>query len=350
MRQNSDYPAHGATHKVVITDFIDDDMKPERDALLGCAEVEAIDAKGEEDLDGRIEDADAIMVYHNVELSKRTIEKLRHCRLIVRCGVGYDNVDWRFAATRGIPVANVPDYGTEEVADSAIGMALSLARGIHRLNSTLREGSGPWSYSQVRPLQRLRGRTFGIVGLGRIGTAAALRAKVLGMDVLFYDPYRHDGADKMLGVRRTDSLEELLEASYILSLHCPLTSETRHLVDADAIARMPRGSYLINTARGGVVDIAAVPPAIAEGQLTGAGIDVLEDEPPAPDNPLVAAWRDPNHHCHHRLILNPHTAFYSEQGLVEMRVKGATACRAALLGQPLRNVINRLEEPVYVGA
>ena len=151
--------------------------------------------------------------------------------------MGYDNVDCGLARQRGIPVANVPDYGTEDVADTAIGMMLALARGIAYLNSRLRAELGPWSYLQAVPLHRLRGRVFGIVGLGRIGTAAALRAKALGMDVAFYDPYKPDGYDKALGVRRVESFDELLAQAHVLSLHCPLTEETRHMVDAAAIAR-----------------------------------------------------------------------------------------------------------------
>src|SRR5207302_316013 len=156
------------------------------------ADLVALDAFSEQDLIGHVEEADALMLYHNITISKDTIGRLKHCKLIVRCGVGYDNVDWRYARTRGIPVANVPDYGTEEVADSAVGIALTLARGIHFFNSTYQHGAEGWTYRTAVPIWRLRGRVFGIVGLGRIGTAAAMRAKALGMDVVFYDPYRPD--------------------------------------------------------------------------------------------------------------------------------------------------------------
>src|SRR5690242_9119277 len=240
------------------------------------------------------------MMYHSLPVTRKTIERLRRCKLIVRCGVGVDNVDHAFAATRGIPVANVPDYGTEDVADSAIGMMLTLSRGIHRANSALRDGRGPWSYTQVAPLRRLRGSTIGIVGLGRIGTAAALRAKAIGMDVAFYDPYKPDGYDKALGVRRAQSLEELLAKSYVLSMHCPLTDETRNLINRRTLALLPRGAILINTARGEVVDTSLIPEAIASGKLSGAAIDVLPQEPPAPNDPLLLAWRDPNHPAHDR--------------------------------------------------
>lgn len=326
--------------KVVITDFLTAAPDVESRVLAGVADVEAINARSEDDLLGRVEDADAIMMYHTVTISRRLIERLTQCRLIVRCGVGFDNVDFACARERGIPVANVPDYGTEEVADSAIGLMLALTRGIVLLNGLLRDPSVTWTHLHAAPLTRLRGRRLAIVGLGRIGTATARRGMALGMDVAFLDPYKPDGYDKALGVRRCESLEELLEAAYVVSLHCPLTAETRHLINARTLALLPMGSYLVNTARGAVVDTAAVPDAIASGRLAGAGIDVLEREPAATDDALVRAWRDPSHPAHHRVILNPHVAFYSEQGLEDMRVKGAEACRRALLGLPLRNVVN----------
>ncbi len=325
--------------KVVITDFLTDGLEPERRILGDLADVSTLDAHTEADLVGRIEDADALIVYHCVKLGPATIDRLTHCRLIVRAGVGVDNVDHGYARLRGIPVANVPDYGSEEVADSAIGMMLSLMRGISFLNSRLRQTDGDWSPEQAKPLFRVRGRRCGIVGLGRIGTATALRAKALGLDVVFYDPYKQDGYDKALGIRRGESLEELLETSDVVSLHCPLTEETRHLIDGAAIARMPHGAYLVNTARGAVVDTTAIPKAIESGRLAGAAIDVLEREPPV-DDPLVRAWRDPSHPAHHRVIINPHAAFYSEEGFVDMRTKAAEACRRLAEGVPLRNVIN----------
>jgi len=329
-----------ARSKVVLTDFINGPLDPERRVLGELAEVVALDRYDESELTGFVEDADALMVFHNLNVTRATIERLERCKLIVRCGVGYDNVDRGFARSRGIPVATVPDYGTEEVADTAIGMMLSLTRGVHYMNSRLRGGEGPWMYTQAAPVWRLRGRTFGIVGLGRIGTAAALRAKAFGMEVLFYDPYKPDGWDKSLGAGRVEALDELLARSFVLSLHCPLSEETRHLINGETMARMQAGSYLVNTARGAVVDTAVLPQAIASGRLSGAGIDVLEHEPPPPDHPLVAAWRDPAHPAHHRLILNPHAAFYCEEGLLDMRSKGAEACRRAILGLPLRNVVN----------
>jgi C-terminal binding protein len=326
--------------RAVIADFQHGSLEVEEDILKDVATVESLDVHHESEMWGRIENADCIMVYHTLKVTKATIERLTNCKLIVRCGVGYDNVDFAFARTRGIPVANVPDYGTEEVADSAIGLMLALTRGIVFHNMFLRPADADWRFHHVAPLYRLRGRTLAILGLGRIGTAAAIRAKALGMDVAFFDPYKPDGYDKAVGARRVETLDELLAQAHVLSCHCPLTPETHHIVNAAAIEKMPRGSYLINTSRGNVVDVTSIPEAIACGRLAGAGIDVLPIEPPQADQPLVAAWRDPKHPAYHRVILNAHNAFYSVEGLRDMRVKGAEACRRALLGQPLRNVVN----------
>jgi D-3-phosphoglycerate dehydrogenase/C-terminal binding protein len=328
------------SYQVVITDLINDDLEPEREVLGELAHVTALHARSEAELVGRIEQADAVILYHELALTEATIRRLERCQVIVRGGVGFDNVDRTLCRQLGIPVANVPDYGTEEVADSALAMLLGLARGIHLANSVLRAGQGDWSYERAVPLMRLRGSVLGIVGLGRIGTAMAMRGKSLGMDVAFFDPYKPDGYDKSLGIRRVETLDELLAQSLAVSMHCPLSDETHHIIDAAAINKLPRGSYLINTARGGVVDVRALPDALASGQLAGAGIDVLEQEPPLPDDPLLRAWRDPQHPAHHRLILNPHLAWYCQQGQRELRRKTAETCRRALLGLPLRNVVN----------
>jgi C-terminal binding protein len=326
--------------RIVITDFVGEPLDFEQSILGDLAEIVALNASSEAELAGQIEDADAIMMYHTLSIGAATISSLKKCKLIVRCGVGFDNVDRAAARRCGIPVANIPDYGTEDVADSALGMALSLSRGIHLMNSRLRRSQGEWSYTQAAPVPRLRGRTFGIIGLGRIGSAAALRAKAFGMNVAFYDPYLKDGYDKALGVSRIDTLHGLLGKSHIVSAHCPLTEETYHFLNRESIAQMPPGSILINTARGGVVDVSAALDALSAGHLAGLGIDVLETEPPPADHPLLLAWRDTEHPAHDRLILNPHAAFYSVEGLLDMRIKGSENCRRALLGQPLRNVVN----------
>lgn len=326
--------------KVVITDYITEPLTYEREVLDGHAEVIALDAMNETELAGRIEDADAIMLYHYLSVTRATIENLTNCKAIVRPGVGYDNIDIAYAREREIPVCNVPDYGTEEVADSALGMILTLARGTHYLNSRLRRGLGEWSVEEAAPIPRLRGQIFGVIGCGRIGSAAALRAKSFGFDVRFFDPYVPDGMDKALGIRRAESLAELLDRADIISMHCPLTDETHNLIGAAELSAMKPGSILVNTARGGVVDTEAVIHALASGHLRAAGIDVLEEEPPAEDSLVLSAWRDPDHPAHDRLLLNPHAAFYCEEGAEEFRTKGAKEVLRALRGEPLRNVVN----------
>lgn len=326
--------------KVFITDFITDPLDIEREILGEIAEVTALDVNSEAEFKDSLRQADAIMMYHFVSIRRATIETLERCKLIVRCGAGFDNVDYAFARQRGIPVANVPDYGTEDVADTAIGLVLSLARGTHIYNQLCQRGDNSWTYTLVAPLRRVRGRVFGVIGVGRIGTATALRAKALGYDVVFYDPYVSDGRDKSLGIRRAETIEELLRQSNVVSCHCPLTPETKHIINPQSIELMPRESILVNTARGGVVDPHAVLKGLESGILAGAAIDVLEQEPPPADHPLVSAWRDPKHVAHDRLILTPHAAFYSEEGLLDMRIKGSQNCLRALTGASIRNVVN----------
>lgn len=326
--------------QIFVTDLITEPLDCERRVLDGHAEVRALNVRSQQELGAQIDEADGIMLYHYLRLDRPQIERLKKCRIIARPGVGYDNIDIVAARERGIPVVNVPDYGTEEVADSALGMALTLTRGTHLLNSRLRRGLGAWNVTQAAPIHRLRGRVFGIIGCGRIGSAVALRAKSFGFQVVIYDPFIPDGLDKALGVRRVDTLSELLAQSHVISLHCPMTPGTRGLIGASEIAQMPRGSFLVNTARGGIVNTTAVVEALASGQLAGAGIDVLEQEPPTADSPVIRAWRDPNHPAHDRLLLNPHTAYYSEEGCDEFRTKAAKEILRALKGQPLRNRVN----------
>lgn len=326
--------------KVIVTDFIYEPLQIEREILGDIATVTALSATSIDDLDARIDAADALLVYHFVSVREPQIRRLKQCKIIVRCGAGFDNVDHAFARQQGIDVANVPDYGTEDVADAAMAMTLALARGTHRLNHLCQRGTCDWSYGLAVPLRRIRGRNFGIVGLGRIGTATALRARALGYEVLFYDPYVRDGTDKSLGIRRVQSMRELMSQAHVVSCHCLLSDETRHIVNMESIRWMQPESLLINTARGAVVDPAAILWGLENGVLAGAGIDVLEREPPAVDEPLLQAWRDPAHPAHDRLILTPHAAFYSEEGLEDMRRKGCENVRRVLLGETPRNVIN----------
>ncbi|WP_237226422.1 C-terminal binding protein [Rubinisphaera sp. JC750] len=326
---------------VVVTDFIAEPLEREREILGEDAEVVALNAVHEDELASVADRAVALLVYHGISLTERSLSQLKQCRLIVRCGVGIDNVDCEAARRFGIDVANVPDYGTEEVADSTMALTLSLTRGSHLLNVQLQRSPDPWSYQLAAPLQRLRNKVFAIVGLGRIGLATALRAKTHGFDVRFYDPYQPQGMDKAAGITHCDSLEELVREAFVLSLHCPLTPETELCIDEALLRKMPQGGFLVSTARGGLVDPRLVLQLLENEHLAGAALDVLPVEPPETDDPVIAAWRNPEHPAYSRLIINPHSAFYCEQGLDDMRTKGAHNCLRVLRGEAPVNVVNR---------
>jgi C-terminal binding protein len=247
-------------------------------------------------------------------------------------------VDIAAASRRGIRVCNVPDYGVDEVADHAIALMLAVNRGFVRVERSLRKTLRPWDKRAVEPVPRLAGQTFGVIGLGRIGAATALRAKALRMRVIACDPYLRPGLDKAFGVPLVDK-ETLLRESDVVSLHTPLTEETRHLIDARALALMKASAILVNTARGAVVDVDALAEALRNGRLFGAGIDVLPQEPPPSDSALVCLWqedRDPPVN----LVITPHTAFYSESAVEEIRVKAAREVARVLRGQPPLNPVD----------
>lgn len=324
---------------VWITDFI---ATPdvEREALAGLADVVVANQEDDSRFPPAVFDAEALLVWH-ARVTARTIERLQRCRVIVRYGVGYDNVDIEAAAARSIPVCNNPDYGTEEVADATWGCILSLARGTLHYNAEIRDGPRGWDWSAPRPLYRLRGRTLGIIGLGRIGTAVARRALPSGVHVVFYDPYKPDGYDKALGIARAATLEELLRAADIVTVHVPLTGETRSMIDAAFLEQMRPGAILVNTARGPILEsLACLEPALRSGRLRAVALDVLPVEPPGDTDPVIRAWKAGEPWIRHRLLLTPHAAFYSEEAFLEMRRKAAGVVRAALQGMPLRNVVN----------
>jgi D-3-phosphoglycerate dehydrogenase len=312
---------------VGVADYLTESAQ-EIDSLKDIADVKLLGAESEERLLLAAATIDALLVYHTTKITERSIAAMTKCRGIIRCGVGYDNVDLRAAGSRGIVVCNVPDYGTEEVADHALMMLLAIARRLLPCDRAIR--AGVWSQDSYTGTPRLRDRTLGIVGCGRIGSALALRAKVLGMRVVFYDPYKPDGLEKSLGVERCARLTDLLPQSEFVSLHCPLTDETRHILNDRTLAQLPRGAYVINTARGPCVDLNALYAALESGQVGFAALDVVEREP----------LDDDRIRQHPRILLTPHAAYYSVEGFREMRAKGALEARRMLLGEPVRNPVN----------
>lgn len=271
------------------------------------------------------------------------IAAMRRARLVVQAGVGFNHIDLGACAARGIAVCNTPDYGTAEVADHALALMLTLMRGTAAYNARLLARSSAWSTSELAlgPVRRLRGLVFGVVGLGRIGLAAALRARGFGLEVAFHDPYLPPGAELSTGFRRHRTLPGLLAEADIISLHCPMTAETERMIDAAALARIRPGAVLINTARGGIVDLDAVYDALREGRLGAAALDVLPEEPPDPSHPLIAAWARQEPWLEGRLLLTPHAAFYTPESLADMRRLSAEAAADFLRDGSLRACVNR---------
>jgi lactate dehydrogenase-like 2-hydroxyacid dehydrogenase len=268
--------------------------------------------------------ANAIIIWHNMPLKAQGIAKLKNCRAIIRKSVGFDSVDMMAAKARGIAVCNVPDYGTEEVADHAIALAMALCRQLFPLEAEAKTLS--WNINISPKLRRLSTLTFGIVGLGRIGTATALRAKALGFRVIFYNPYLPNGADKAVGITRTHTLDELLAQTDVLSLHCPLNRETRHLIAERELTLLRPGAFVVNTARGAIIK----KTAILEGRLSGADLDVIEDEPVHSAEEAAT----PN------LIATCHAAFCSVESKIKMRSTSARIALAAVTVARQENVVN----------
>ncbi len=311
--------------RIVLTDH-SDSYPPETLAYLVGEGMEVVDA--DRDPGGPVaamREADALLVNH-YPVTTEVIRRLARCRVIVRIGVGFDNVDIEAAAARGIAVCNVPDYCPGEVADHAMALALSLARGLPFLERWTRGGGwrpAPLPY----PVRGFETLTFGILGLGRIGSKTAARARGFRFRLAGCDPYVPDAIFAELGVERLD-LDGLLAQSDILSLHVPLTSETSGLLTAERLARMKPAAILVNTSRGSIVDTVALAHTLEQGALSAAGVDVFEEEPLPSDHPLLRA---PN------TILTPHYAWYSRESWPRLYRMAAEEAVRGVRGEPLRN-------------
>lgn len=278
-------------------------------------------------------------------LPANLVAAMDRTKIVIQAGVGFNHIDLDACARRGIPVCNTPDYGTREVADHAMALILSLLRGITAYNSRLLSRDDAWSTHAlpVAPMRRISRQVLGIIGLGRIGTAVALRARGFEFDIVFHDPHVPAGQELAMGLRRADTLEELLNISDVVSLHCPLSSETNALIDDHAVAQMKQGAILINTARGGVTDLGAVERGLRSGKICAAGLDVMPQEPLDRSHPLIAAWGKSENWLEGRLILTPHAAFYTPESLQDMRRLSMLTAMIFLKEGRLRSCVN-LEE------
>ena len=314
----------------------------EREVFADCATVVASPANRLNEIsDATLARADGLICYHHLQVTSALLGRMPRCRYIVRAGVGFDNVDIRAAAERNIPVSNVPDYGTLEVADHSIAMTMTLLRGVSLYSRRIFEDTqGGWDYRSAPAIRRLSGTVFGALGLGRIGLAAAVKAKALGMDVLFYDPFLPTGFELSTGLRRVRALRALLEQSHVLSIFTPLTDVTRRMIDAEALKLLPKGAIVVNTARGPIVDTAALRDALLAGHVAAAALDVLPDEEDVSSDPLIQEWRKGNPSLRDRVVVSPHAAFFSPQSLIDLRRKSAETMREYLLGNEVRDRVN----------
>jgi D-3-phosphoglycerate dehydrogenase len=296
------------SNKVLITDHTWPDVQVET-ALLAAAGLEVVDAPrpDEATLSDLAADVVAIMTCF-AQVTPRVIQSASGLRVVARFGVGVDNIAVDSATARAIPVTYVPDYCVAEVAEHALALLLTQARGVVRYDRSVK--ARVWDLGVGAPLRRIEGQTLGLIGCGRIGARLAIKALGLGLRVQTYDPAPVAPPE---GVTRV-SFDDVLASSDFVSLHVPLTPDTRGLIGEAALRKMKPTAYLVNTARGGLVDTAALARALRDGWLAGAALDVLPSEPIAADDPLLDL---PN------VVLTPHVAFYSEESLAELRRRTA---------------------------
>jgi lactate dehydrogenase-like 2-hydroxyacid dehydrogenase len=310
---------------VYITDYIDSpDIEKE---ILGDQLANKLD-----------KNIEVILVWHE-RIDQTYIDNLPNLKGIVRYGVGVDNLDVAYANSKGIYVCNTPDYGTEEVSDTAIGMILNIARGISRYDFQCRSYRKNWQENIIQPLKRTSQQVLGVIGAGRIGGSVVLKANTLRFQTVIYDPYKNRGYEKLLGAKRVESVEELLTMSDIISIHTPLTEETQGMVNEDFIAKMKYGASFVNTARGKLVkDVDIFYHSLKSGAITNLALDVLPEEPPI-DFKLIRAWKNRESWLDGRLIINPHSAYYSSQSYLEMREKAALNAQRILKNEKPFNFI-----------
>ena len=314
--------------KVLITDYVWPSTDPER-AVLESAGIELVIAPdtSENTLAELAKDVDAIM-FCFAQVTSKVLEAATQCKIAARYGIGVDNVDIPKATELGIVVTNVPDYCMDEVTDHALGMILALNRRlVPHTRDVVRGGWNDVALNQ--PMHRTRGATMGIVGYGRIGRSLAAKAIGFGMNILTYDPMIEPGSS-IEGATAT-TLDELLEESDFVSLHVPLLPSTENMISAPELARMKKGSIIVNCARGGLIDENALASALESGHIAGAGLDVVEPTPPNPSSPLLAQ---------ENVIITPHTAFFSQASTVELEERTAGEVVRVLAGDKPENWIN----------
>lgn len=284
--------------------------------------------------------AEVLMVWRQ-NVTREYLTQFTHLKAIIRYGVGYDRVDLEAAAERGIYVCNVPDYCTDEVADTALSMILNLTRGVFRLDHRGRTFTEKWQHNSIENTHRTSSLTLGIIGAGRIGANVLEKAKALKFNTQFYDPYIAANENEIFSAKRVFSLDELLRTSDIVSLHIPLTNETKKSVNKLFIETMKKGSFLINTARGHLIENIDIFYDFLKSQhLAGIALDAIPEEPPSEKSKLIKTWKSQEQWLEGRLIINPHNAYFSEEAAYEMRTKAAENALLVLQEKVPHNIVN----------
>lgn len=312
-------------NQIVITDCDHPSIEVEKGILEYAGYSVMLEkCQSEEDVMERCQDASGIINQY-APLTRKVLSRLPSCKVIVRYGVGVDNVDIKAAEEFGITVCNVPDYGVEEVSDHALALLFTLTRKIELLSRRVKQNQ--WDVQISRPITRLKNLTLGIVGLGRIGTALGNKACGLGWNVIAYDRM-----DRIMDGVNMVSFDELVATSDMISIHTPLEADTYHLFNELVFKRMKKTSVIVNTARGPIIDERALVQALTNGEISGAGIDVLEQEPPMADHPLFSF---------DNVTLTPHAAWYSEQASHDLKQKAAEEVVRVLSGFEPKNPVNK---------
>ncbi|WP_286137203.1 C-terminal binding protein [Bacillus sp. 7894-2] len=311
------------TLKVLLTDYEFENLKYEEDVFKDSGlDIEFVKAqcKTEDEVAEQAKHADAILNQY-APISRRVIESLENTKVISRYGVGVNTIDLDAANEKGITVANVPDYGMEEVSNHALALLLSWARKVTLLNNEVKRGN--WDFKACVPIHRFTNQTVGVLGFGRIPRRFIEKVKPLGFKLAAYDPFVSAEDMASAGVQKMELHEIISEADY-LSVHVPLIKDTFHLLNADRFSQMKKNAVIINTARGPIIDEKALIEALENGKIAGAALDVAEEEPISIDSPLLHM---------DNVIITPHSAWYSEEAMVELRQKAAKNIVQVLKGE-----------------
>jgi len=285
------------------------------------------------------ETAEVLLVWHQA-ITKEYLKDFPKIKGVVRYGVGYDMVDLDAIKERNIYFCNTPDYGTDEVSDTVIGMLMNIARGITQYDHACkRYEDGTWQENTLPNIKRTSDINFGVIGAGRIGGSILRKAKAIGFNCYFYDPYKDSGYEKMLGVNRTETQDELLKIADIISINTPLTDITRGMVDENFISNMKTGASFINAARGEIVsDIDIFIDPIKNCKLSSIALDVLPQEPPN-NSTLISSWKNNEEWISGKVIINPHTSYFSDKAYIEMRTSAAMNAKKIIEGKIPKNII-----------